>query len=1136
MLRIKYLAITILSLCVLIPTKPLRAEEKFKIFIPDYTENYVQVMKYWMKGELQQTKNEIQRLLDLLPYEDASRMYDYYLEMAELGELTPDHVPHTYYELSDFMLKVGHAQRGRQMVIEILNVIEEVYKVYEHLSHEEFGLVLGGIAKIESLRKSSVVYTTMGVNFGSFLEDAYSTRLLSYYDIVNFERYHDIRSIGGYEGPQNKEELFDFCRDGYFEYFVLDMLRAEAYSHLGVFEEAEKIYRTKIDGEGWYYWPEVSDSGLHLLIKSYLSDDELKMIKIRLAFNYLAWGNRYFKRSHGLSRTAKQKALDSAKEKYEKALGYFQDTHIARDLDDKKSALDQAEEDLIRNINKPEFRLEIPSELKRPIQIPQKPSVFSKPFTISVPVPTPIKRQPATKTQSMVRQQQTWETIVRNMYKKKELPQVEEKEQPQFQQEYTQIGPERQFQTVIVRPAYPMPFVPLENPLIIQIVCHAKMQLLKIEKGLNYLGYPDGYVPDQRYVTLYNHANEYADLAIHAENRYIQFKSEAEEQEYLSMQLGQNLQIAARQGQIARTRQAIAEDRQKQAEHRMEAIDKRIDAIESSRGFWSWVETSLIAGVTVITGPAGAVMAGSYLSGQIGRELSSDDEIAALQCEKRAVAIDGIIAAKEGFIAWLEEQIAEMQQLFMKENMNYLALKEMNQELYYALAKTLKQIKTKYLEIGIRMGFLTERALAFEMGKEDLQFIKLDYEVSALKGLLAGDFLKQDLEMMEFNRTLLLKQRNHVKYVISLRQRYPIEFVSFIRTGVMNFATGLYDFDKAYPGTYQRRLKRVEVTIQGTVGPEGFRGSLRNYGSFVVRKNKPEINRLLPTKKQIQDAYQNLEAEGLSIQEVGGVNAFILPPARLVLSRYEIRQDQIIFPAEPEVRELFEGFGVAGLWRLELPKNVNDADYRTIADVKVILYFDALYDPVLEATIGGHYDEEGKWVDGLVQQYEKEVSGGAELDQIAAFSLRQHFPDEFFSVTSGQVEFELLDGDFPLYMMNKKVKKVMLLALDQEGKGVQGIGLRIAKLPDALALEAETDDKGYAIDRKGYMDPNMEVVLPQNKRVPVVGSWSIEFPDTTQAGKIDDLLLFFMYEYKEKTGRPTFFRPFEVYGPSIKKR
>lgn len=1170
MLRIKHLAIIVLSLCVLISTKPLRAEEESKEFKPDFPENYVSVMKYWMKGELQQTKEEMQRLLDLLPLEDVSKLRDYYDNKAESGESTPGHVPYTYNELSDLMLKVGDAQLGRQMVIEILNVIEEVYKVYEHLPHEEFGLVLGGIAKIESLRKSSVVYTTMGVNFGSFLEDAYSTRLLSYYDIVNFERYHDIRSIGGYEGPQNKEELFDFCRDGYFDYFVLDMLRAEAYSHLGAFEEAEKIYRTKIDGEGWYYWPEVSDSGLHLLIKSYLSDDELKMIKIRLAFNYLAWGDRYFKRSHGLSRTAKQKALDSAKEKYEKALGYFQDTHIARDLDDKKSSLDQAEEDLIRNINKPEFRLEIPSELKRPIQIPQKPSVFSKPFTISVPVPTPIKRQPTTKTQRMVPQKQTWEAIVQQMYRKKEVPQVEEKEQPEFEREYTQIGPERQFENVTVMPAYPMPFVPVENPLIIQIVSHAKMQLLKIEKGLNYLGYTDEYVPDQRYSTLYTHANEHADSTIQAENRYIQFKREAEEQEYQIMQLDQNIQLAAYQEQIARTRQAIAEDRQKQADLRMKAIDERIEAIRSSAGFWGALGSglSVLAGVftTSISGAAiqgvgalvvasGVGSTGSWLSGMVGGNLSSKHEIAALECEKRAVAVGKVIAAKEGFIAELETKIVVMQQIFMKQNIDYLASREMNQELYYALAKTLKQIKTKYLELGIRLGFLAERALAFEMGKSDLQFIKFDYEVSPLKGLLAGDFLKQDLQTMEYNRILSLKQRNHVKHVISLRQRYPVEFINFIQTGVMTFATGLYDFDKAYPGTYQRRLKRVEVVIQGAVGPEGFKGNLANFGTFVVRSKygtlSEEVRRLLPTKEQIQEAYQNLSAKGLSIQEVGGLEAFVLPSQRLMLSRYEIRQDQIIFPTEPEVRELFEGFGVAGLWRLELPKNMNDADYRTIADVKVILYFDALYDPELEAKIGGHYDEDGKWVDGLVKKYEKEVSGGAELDQIASFSLRQHFPDEFFSLTEGKIEFELLDGDFPLYMTNKKVKKVMVLALDRGGKGVQGIGLRITRMADglrkvtelllkgpvALSIEAETNADGYAIDhRNHYMDPNKETVIPENERVPIVGFWRIDFPDTTQADKLDDMLVFFMYEYQEKTGRPTIFRPFEVYGPSPKKR
>lgn len=662
------------------------------------------------------------------------------------------------------------------------------------------------------------------------------------------------------------------------------------------------------------------------------------------------------------------------------------------------------------------------------------------------------------------------------------------------------------------------------NPLIVEIIYHAKMQLLKISNHLNYLGYNDGYVPDQRYTFLLSRANEYADLAIQTEARYIQFKAEAENQEYQSQQLAQNAQLTVYQEQIAKTRGKIANDRQIQADYRMKAIDRKIKAKRNS-SFWSSLAggLSMMAGIVAapVTGGASVVAGGlafaAFTAGQIGQTISDDHQIAALQYEKQAVAIDKVIAGREGLIADMETTIAQKQGAFIRENLQYLSQKEFNQDLYYKLANALKRVKKVYLDAGIRMGFLAERALAFESGK-DLRFVKFDYERSDLKNLLAGDFLKQDLVMMEYNRALELKQRNHVKHVISLRQQYPVEFGQFLETGMMDFATGLYEFDKAYPGTYHRRLKRVEVVIQGLVGLEGFKGSLTNFGNFIVRSKEGtlEAERLIPTDQEFREAYKGLKDKGLLAIPVGGVRTYQLPPTRLVLSKYDIRQDGIIFPAEQEVREIFEGFGVSGLWQLELPKHLNDVDFRSIADVQVILYFDALYDPDLEHT-----------VKELVWKYEKELSGGQRLDQTVAFSMRQHFPDEFFSFSGGEITFELLDGDFPAYMAAKNVKNVILRAVDKEGNGISGLDLHINKLTNplnSLSLSATTFVDGYTVDVGALTDPAKTLPdLPLEQRVPIVGAWQVKLTDTSRAKEVDDLIVIFSYEYK----------PEEIYLPGL---
>ncbi|MFQ5904909.1 MAG: hypothetical protein ACE5JO_14595, partial [Candidatus Binatia bacterium] len=472
-----------------------------------------------------------------------------------------------------------------------------------------------------------------------------------------------------------------------------------------------------------------------------------------------------------------------------------------------------------------------------------------------------------------------------------------------------------------------------ENPLIVEIISHAKMQLLKISKHLNYLGYTDRYVPTQRYKFLFSRAKEYSELAIQTELRYIQFKKQAEDQEYQTRQLAQDAQLASYPIQIGKLRGAIAQDRMKQADLKIEAINRKIQDLMNPSPLGK-IFGGLVMAASMIsagfTGGASLAVAGtmlstygSWVSGEISKDMDDDSQLAVLRREKQAVAIDKTIAAREGVIADLETAIAKMRQQFIYENLTYLQTKEMNQDLYYALAKTLKRVKRHYLDMGIQMGYLSERALAFEMDQPGLQFVKFDYDRAELKNLMAGDFLLQDLMVMEYNRVLSLKQRNHVKHIISLREQHPIEFVNFIQTGRMNFTTGLYEFDKAYPGTYQRRLRRVEVVIQGLVGPEGFKGNLTNFGSFLVRTKDGTLEsstiRLVPTEAELKQAYKNLSSKGLSSIEVGGVHTYQLSPARLVLSKYDIRQDGVIFPAEVEVRETFEDFGVSGLWRLELP-------------------------------------------------------------------------------------------------------------------------------------------------------------------------------------------------------------------------
>jgi hypothetical protein len=204
--------------------------------------------------------------------------------------------------------------------------------------------------------------------------------------------------------------------------------------------------------------------------------------------------------------------------------------------------------------------------------------------------------------------------------------------------------------------------------------------------------------------------------------------------------------------------------------------------------------------------------------------------------------VEKTITTRQRLIASLEKTLAQMRAQQVGELQEYLETKELNSDTYHALAATLKRISRTYLIAAIQMSYLAERALNFEMGMGDIRLIRFDYYRPDVKDMLAADLLRQSLTLMDVRRSLFLKQRNHIRHIISLRQHYPMEFYKLVSTGRTSFVTTLYQFDKSYPGTYGHRLRNVEVVINGAAGPDRFKGSLTNSGVFQVRSLEGSLN------------------------------------------------------------------------------------------------------------------------------------------------------------------------------------------------------------------------------------------------------------------------------------------------------
>src|SRR5262249_29248971 len=153
--------------------------------------------------------------------------------------------------------------------------------------------------------------------------------------------------------------------------------------------------------------------------------------------------------------------------------------------------------------------------------------------------------------------------------------------------------------------------------------------------------------------------------------------------------------------------------------------------------------------------------------------------------------------------------------------------------------------------------------------------------------------------------------------------------------------------------------------------------------------------------------YGTLKNSGISRdrKQSGDVFFRIQPFETLFLSNYSPRQDVVVFQPDQRVLDVFENCGVATGWTLEIPPAANDINYQTIADVKMIIYYTAQFDTLLETKIKA----------GLPKTGEKNT----------VIPFRILFPDEYFTfIDTGELRFKLLASDFAYNEINLLVKNI----------------------------------------------------------------------------------------------------------------
>lgn len=636
------------------------------------------------------------------------------------------------------------------------------------------------------------------------------------------------------------------------------------------------------------------------------------------------------------------------------------------------------------------------------------------------------------------------------------------------------------------------------------IILEALANLNQIVNGINYLGFPEEIVPIHHWRYLQNAARYFANQAIQSERAYISFRESAERDEFTRLSLHQavDAQSAALDVEDRRIQAAVEQRRAASVASDLarvrlnNAINQRNDYAATSQQLAVLDEINAWA-----TGPMDraeinaswsnvlGIQPGEYDTYQItrlaarqrsqisrGYEVRNmDRSIAEMQAGLVAANAQVSVADRMIDVAVAQRDLAALRLDQAQAQLAFFDAQEFTPELWDNLAQAQREISRRYLDWAIGAAFLMERAFEFEYDAE-VNRIRFDYERSELNGLLAADFLLADIDSFSYDRLLETEKAVPAKITISLADRYPFPFYQqFQRTGRLDFELLLEDLDLLHPGAYLRKLRRVEVVIEGLVGPQGLHGTLTNSG---VSRDRGRDGR-----------------PRLRVQK----------PETMLLSRYDLRRDGFVFTHDEDVLAVFENTGIAGGWALVFPPDANDIDYRNITNIHLVFYFDAYHSQRVANAVRA------------------ELAASALYESTLGLALRFQFPDEFFAFQdTGAVTFTVDTAYLPFNHAAPRIRDLYVKLETAGGVSPSGVTVSIGAAGSGTSVDQATDANGL------ISTDLANVPLNQLRTGAVADTWTIRIDQAANAAAfaagfswevVSNIYLVFEYAYTPR-GRP----------------
>lgn len=291
---------------------------------------------------------------------------------------------------------------------------------------------------------------------------------------------------------------------------------------------------------------------------------------------------------------------------------------------------------------------------------------------------------------------------------------------------------------------------------------------------------------------------------------------------------------------------------------------------------------------------------------------------------------------------------------------DFLRSKFTGEDLYAWMQGELARTYYECYKFAYDVAKMAETTLKWEVMRpefDELNIIRFGYWNDVRRGLLAGESLGLDLKRLDIAHLKHNRREQEMIKVVSLARLDPLALLRLKATGVCEVEVPEWLFDLDNPGFYMRRISKSRqpaLTIPAVTGPyTGVHCKL-----YLLRSS-------IRTTAEIGEQYSRKDdGEDPRFRDfAGAIPSIVTSTAQNDTGVFETDQ-----PADQRLP--FEGAGVIGTWRLELPIELPQFDVDSIPDVVLRIPYTARPAKHLEAVAIEHIKENiVTKPDGLLQLF-----------------------------------------------------------------------------------------------------------------------------------------------------------------------